>query len=293
MSYAEFLNRKKINSPDILDTRMKFSDASSYIWRARLAASSISRPTDHVITNVSDPSIVPNLTSKKPTVYAGTGYGGRVGDASSYTATLGATAIGRDSFGPTKIMRGAFSGTNLTTPPASQVVNGNGNADGKTTGLNMGYTETCAVFTPQTKSYFVDTIPVLATNKIGVSAVSGSSKGVQLPITCSTTSTTGAAMNADGSLATKDEKPLNIHSLGPKKTDFLTAITGPQVSRNGAGVRAPKVGGALDRPKYVEKHHGRAWGPRPYPNNGLNKFVPPTGAPAQLKINSPQHYHVA
>ena len=289
MSYAEFLNRKKINSPNILDTRMKFPDASSYIWRARLAAGGISRPTDHVITNVFDPSVVPTRNSKIPTVYAGTGYGGRVRDASSYTATLGATAIGRDSFGPTKIMRGAFSGTNLTTSPASQVVNSNGNADGKTTGLNMGYTETCAIFTPQTKSYFVDTIPVLATRKVGVSAVSGSRKGVQLPILCSTTSTAGAPMNADGSLASKDEKTSNTHPVGPKKTDFLTAITGPQVSRNGAGVRAPKVGGALDRPRYVEKHHGRAWGPKQYPS----PFVPPTGAPAQLKINSPQHYHVA
>jgi hypothetical protein len=289
MSYSEFLNRKKINSPNIVDNRMKFSDASSYIWRTRLGAASVSRPTDHVITNVNDPSVVPTLNSKKPNVYKGTGFGGKVMDASDFIATRGASAIGKDSFGPVKTNIGS-KGTCLAFAPASQVVDSNGNADGKGTGLNMGYQDTCAVFTPQTKSYFVDTIPAIKTGKVGVVAKSGATKGIQnaLP-NCKTTSTTGAAMNADGSLGAKDEKTLNLHPVGPEKTDFLTAILGPQVSSNGRGVRAPKVGGAIERPKYSERHHGRAWGPRPFPA----AFNPPNNAPAQLKINSPQHYFVA
>jgi hypothetical protein len=287
MSYSEFLNRKKINSPNIIDNRMQFTDASSYIWRTRLAAGRVRRPTDHVITNVNDPSVVPSL-SKKPHVYTGTGYGGKVMDASDYISTLGSTAIGNDRFGPVKIV--LSNPVNVTLPPASQIVSEYGNADGKDSGLNMGYQETCPTFNPQSKSYFVDTIPAIKTGKVGIVAKSGSSKGNQLPLPlCSTTNTTGAAMNADGSLGTKDERTPNLHPLGPKKLDFLTAVTGPQVSANGARGRAPKVGGAIDRPKYGERHHGRAWGPRPFPS----AFVPPTGAPAQLKINSPMHYHVA
>jgi hypothetical protein len=70
--------------------------------------------------------------------------------------------------------------------------------------------------------------------------------------------------------------------------DFVTAITGPQVSLNGAYGRAPKVGDALRKIPYVERHHGRAWGPRPYPS----ARVPPSGAPAQLKINDANHYKI-
>jgi hypothetical protein len=291
MSYSEFLNRKKINSPNVIDNRMQFSDASSYIWRKRLSAASVRRPTDHVITNVNDPAVVPNFNSKIPLVYTGTGFGGKVMDASDYIATLGATPIGRDSFGPVKTVLGPTNNVCLAAPPASQVVSEYGNTDRKTSGLNMGYTDTCAVFTPQTKSYFVDTIPAIKTGKVGVIAKSGASKGNQntLPSVCTTTNTSGAPMNPDGTLMGKDDKSPNLHPVGPKKTDFLTAITGPQVSANGARGRAPKVGAALERPKYGERHHGRAWGPRPYPA----AFNPPTGAPAQLKINSPQHYHVA
>lgn len=287
MSYSEFLNRKKINSPNIIDNRMQFTDASSYIWRTRLAAGRVRRPTDHVITNVNDPSVVPSL-SKKPQVYKGTGFGGKVMDASDYISTLGSTSIGRDSFGPVKTV--LSNPVDVTLPPASQVVSKYGNADRKDGGLNMGYQETCPTFNPQSKSYFVDTIPAIKTGKVGIVAKSGPSKGNQLPLPlCSTTNTSGAAMNPDGSLGTKDESTPNLHPLGPKKLDFLTAITGPQVSANGARGRAPKVGAAIDRPKYGERHHGRAWGPRPFPS----AFVPPTGAPAQLKINSPMHYHVA
>ena len=289
MSYSEFLNRKKINSPNIVDNRMQFDDASSYIWRKRLAVASVRRPTDHVITNVNDPSVVPTLNSKNPTVYVGNGLGGKVMDASDYIATLGATPIGHDTFGPVKTVLGASQGQFFTFAPASQVVTKYGNADGKNSGLNMGYKDTCAAFNPQTKSYFVDTIPLIKTHKVGVIAKSGSTKGNQNSVVCASTSTAGAPMNADGTLGSKEEKTPNLHPLGPKKIDFLTAITGPQVSANGARGRAPKVGGAIDRPKYGEKHHGRAWGPKAYPA----AFNPPTGAPAQLKINSPQHYHVA
>jgi hypothetical protein len=261
-----------------------------------MAAASVYRPTDHVITNVNDPSVVPNFHSKKPVVYKGTGFG-RVPDASDYILSQSATSLGADVFSQAKIVLGG--NTCLASPPASQVVGQSGNSDGKTNGLNLGYIGSCPsgkftpgrnmatpVFRPLTATCFVDTLPAIQNNLIGVqSKASFSGKpntqsGSQNPIICKTT-------NTSGNWQPKHEVKTNLHSLGPIKTDFLTGVLGPQVSQNGSNGRAPKVGSALSKPKYVEKHHGRAWGPKPFPS----AFVPPTGAPAQLKINSPMHYH--
>jgi len=71
---------------------------------------------------------------------------------------------------------------------------------------------------------------------------------------------------------------------------FVTGIQGPQVGGsqfpNG---RADKAGGVSVVQKGVVTHRG--WGgrtrmPYPYPR------VPPRGAPAQKKINDPNHYKV-
>ena len=298
MSYSEFLNRKKINSPKVIATNMSFGDASSYTWRRKMAVASVYRPTDHVITNVGDPNVVPDLHTKKPTVYKGTGFG-RVPDASDYTLSRSATALGRDVFSQTKLVIGGGSGKCLAAPPASQTVGESGNSDGGTRGLNLGYVASCPaghftpgsaltvpVFRPQSKSYFVDTLPVIQNDHVGVQSkeafggLPNTQAGAQNPVLCSTTK---------GANQIKQELPHLLHPIGPIKKDFVTGVLGPQVSANGAQGRAPKVGSAIARPKYSEKHHGRAWGPRPFPS----AFVPPTGAPAQLKINSPQHYHVA
>jgi hypothetical protein len=302
MSYSEFLNRKKINTPKVVATNMSLGDASSFTWRRKLAASSIYRPTDHVITNVSDPSVTPNLYSKKSLVTKGNGYGGKVPDASTYTLNQSARSLGNDTFSNTKLIIGGGSGNKcLAAPPASQVVSQLGNSDNRTRGLNLGYIASCPSgkftpgtslttpeYRPLTKSYFVDTIPVIQTNKIGVqnpstfSGVINTQAGSQNPIICRTTSTTG-------NWTPKAEVRPNLYSLGPIKTDFLTGILGPQVSTNGSSGRAPKVGAALANEKYVEKHHGnpnvRAWGPR----NTLLRRAPQPAAPAQLKINSAMH----
>ena len=292
MSYSSYLQRTQINAPKVQDTRMTMPDASSFTWRLKMKAGRQVRPTDHVITNVNDPSVTPNFYTKKTTVYAGTGYGGAVQDASDWTLVQSSRAIENDSFGG-KITSVCCN----VRAPASQIINENGNADGSKSGLNMGYMSTCTpVFRPQSKSYFVDTIPDIKTRKIGFlpsSAWNGAENthaGTQLPITtCTDTNTHGAAKLASGLLVPKDEKLLNLHSARPDKLDFVTAITGPQISRNGAFGRAPKVGAARDKIPYVERHHGLAKGPRAFGQI----YVPPTGAPAQLKINDPQHYFVS
>ena len=62
MSYADYLRTKQINAPKVLDKRMNLGDASTYTWRTKLATTNIRHPTNHVITNQSDPFLV--LVSK-------------------------------------------------------------------------------------------------------------------------------------------------------------------------------------------------------------------------------------
>ena len=276
MSYADYLRTKQINQPKIIDKRMQMGDASTYIWRAKLAANTVRRPTDHVLVDQNDPFLVAT-GANKPMVYKGTGQGGRVQDASLYTLSLGARSIGQDKFSVTKqIVGGGVGNKCLASPAASLIINENGNTDGKKIGLNMGATlvKCPAVFNPLTKSHFVDTIPELQTNKVDGS----------LPPGCTSTTT-------KGNWNPKAEVSSNLHSLRPPKTDFLTAVQGPQVSPDGSFGRAPKVGGPVESyylPNLPE-HHGTAKTLDRVPR----KFKPTTGAPAQKKIDGPQHYPVA
>ena len=279
MSYSEYLNRQKITSPKVIDTSMRLPDASSYTWRKKMASNIASNPSydrKHVINNVADPSLTPNFYTKKPGI--GFSYaGGRVKDASDYTLGLGAASIGQDVFGG-KLYRNVGSDCQLAHPPASQVVNQYGNVQGQTSGLNMGYVSTCTSgFQPQSKSYFVDTIPDIKLHKIGVSSAVGPTQGTQLPVTtCTDTNTHGVPKGQ-----TKDEVSLNLHPAGPVKQDFLTAVSGPQISANGKYGRAPKVGGALRKILYSERHHGLASQPPPH----YEGFHPPNSAPPQLLLN--------
>jgi hypothetical protein len=129
-------------------------------------------------------------------------------------------------------------------------------------------------YSPQTKSYFVDTIPDVKFHKTGPLN----------PINCVTTNTSGAQ-------GVKDVPPFNSYSArpyNPARAIFVTSPTGPQGGGGKTfGSRAPKVGGPAPFVKHAITHRG--WGGRnrtniPYPR------VPPTGAPAQLKINDPNHY---
>ena len=326
MSYTDYLKRLTINTPKVIDQQMKFPDASSYTWRTKMAATSVNRRTDHIINNVQDPSRAPMLFQPKNVSFRGSGFGGKVPDASLFTLSRGATAAGRDAFSKTKIVTNTenTSGECLTRPPASQVVSEFGNADGSLSGLNMGYsrqmyvvqqltsppsTTTVVVdqtgvctsqFRPLTKSQFVDTIPELKTRKIGsapqpsTTQTSGGIQVVQNKIDCPTTNTSGAVKsdafdsNGVGRVASKPVA-FNSYSEPPhnlKKALFVTGVLGPQTGGGHyPGSRAPKVGGVTVRPKGTISHRG--WGGRPRPSRYPEQRVPPTGAPAHLKINDP------
>jgi len=303
------MKRAAINRPIVIDRQMRLPDASAYTNRVRLAATYVDRRTDHVINNSQDLGIAPRLFSPSVMSYAGSGFGGRNQDASSWTQSCGARAIGNDNFfaadGTRKqVTNPAINGTVncLTRPPASQVVSEFGNADGSDVGLNMGYVTNCTpAFHPQAKSYFVDTIPDLKTHKIGSAPqpvgtqTNGGRQVVQNAISCRTTNTSGVAINQKKHVQpfnSYSERPNNSIGSGPNLVhrSFITSPTGPQTGGgNTPGSRAPVVGGVSVKPTGSITHRG--WGglsrnPYPHPR------VPPTGAPAQLKINDPNHYKV-
>jgi hypothetical protein len=297
----------KINAPKVIDTQMRLPDASSFTWRTKMAATTVNRRTDHVINNVQDPSATPTMNTKASTAYKGTGFGGKVQDASSYTMSLASTSLGRDVFtsGRIQTVTRNAAGNCLTTTPASQVVNERGNADSLVAGLNMGYTRIngasnqvglcTSIFYPLTESQFVDTLPAIKTNKVGVQNSStwngaiGTTPGSQNVIVCTNTNTSGNVKNANGTLVTKAEPARMLFSEPPTSTAkalFVTSPTGPQVGGGYLnGSRAPKVGGATPMATRTINHRGFASRTRqPYPG----PRIPPTGAPAQLKINQPK-----
>lgn len=317
MSYTDYLNRMKINMPKVIDTQMRLPDASSFTWRTKLGATSVNRRTDHVMNNTQDPRSSPSLVDKRAMSYVGTGFGGKVQDASSYTLSLGARSIGNDVFTGGRIQTNTQSTSIdsatgkarcLVSTPASQVVNQNGNADHDTTGLNMAYVlrqpygpAMCYTrFNPLSESQFVDTLPAIKTKKMGVlpvgSETSGgrdTNAGAQGTIVAINTYTSGNVKDASGNVIPNANQPYNTYSeppYNPAKALFVTSPTGPQVGgERFPGARASKVGGATPLAKRMITHRGWANPTRtPYPN----AFVPPTGAPAQKKINDPNHYKV-
>jgi hypothetical protein len=306
MSYTDYLRRKKINTPQVIDTQMRMPDASSFTWRTKLAATRVNQRSAHVINNTFDPSSTPYLRHQVLS-YPGNGFGGKVQDASSYTLSLGATSIGKDNFTSGRIVTNTLNaaGGCLTRPPASQVVSEAGNAEESVVGLNMGYVTTCNDgFYPLTKSHFVDTIPDLKTRKIGVkSRDPGDGLGrqiVQNTMTCTITDTVvakSAIVDANGiNLAEKKSVlPYNSYSAPPNNEvgsprnlvhgAFITSRTGLQTGGgNTPGSRAPIVGGVSVKPKGTITHRGWA---TPSINRYPHPFVPPNNSPAHLRLNGP------
>lgn len=316
MSYADFMRRKKINSPQIIDTQMKNPDVSSVIWRTKLATSIQSGLGDHIITNDSDPSNTgTSLYNKKVAIYKSSGYGGRNQDVSNYVLYSSAKSIAQDVFSGKIVTK---DNTCLTRTPASQIVSEKGNFDSSSNGLNMAYMRQqrsdgavidnigmCNTrFTPQVQTQFVDYLPSIKRG-LGVESREawkgqpgtqyGSQKPFGLPGECPTVFTQGNAKvsNAADGLVPKDiikfEKPDRPYNLEFAK--LQTARTGEQVGGgNIPGSRAPKVGGALRKIPSGINHRGVASLTKgrssPYKlNNGL-RSVPAINNPPGNALKS-------
>ena len=273
MSMSDYLRRKQINAPKILDTQMKHVDVSAAVWRMKLAVSSVIGVGKHALNEVFDPSKT-GTSAKISQVqsFKGAAFGGRNQDVSNYVMTKGAASIGRDSFGQGKIQSVTIGGANtggptlcLTTTPASQVVSERGNAETRTgvdadkTGLNMAYMRQrrsnglvvdnigmCNTrFTPQVESQFVDYLPSI---KLGLgvqsreawSGAPGTNSGSQNPFggpgECTSVFTRG---NAKVSNAADGLVPKAVVVLGqptrPYNADFARLQTAPSGPQVGGG----------------------------------------------------------
>jgi hypothetical protein len=284
MSYADYLRTEQINRPRIIDRRQRLGEASNYIQHTKLGASWIQGSTNHVINNQSDPFLptairIDQANRKMPIKFAGSGAGGRVQDASSFTLSRGARAVGADIFSSTKtVQRESIPPCIRATPAPSLVINEFGNFDGQTLGLNQGYqVSCCTVFEPLRASQLVVRNPAL--DRLGVTSreswngVEGTNYGVQNTFNCRTTLT-------EANHAIKLIPHGNLNSR-PIRADFRTAISGPQTSANGEFGRPGKLGGALRRIPYIESHRGN-------PNIGhLSKL-----SLAEVTYNKPESYPI-
>lgn len=97
MSYTEYMRRKAAAAPKIIDTTIR-SDASTITMRRRLQANRefFTSSRQGVINNVSDPSGTGTTSNIKASMATTKLNGGRIPDASLYTAFVGGTAINND-----------------------------------------------------------------------------------------------------------------------------------------------------------------------------------------------------
>lgn len=275
MSYTEFLRRKAAAAPKIIDTTIR-SDASTITMRRRLEANRefFTSTRQGVINNVADPSGTGTTSLLKATTVTIKESGGRIPDASMFTAFVGGTAIGNDG--------GVFQTARRL------VANSN----------DAGSISPCVAIAGPTPS----SIPKNA------------SQVTMQKMTCIQPSTEphiqnelGGALFVDNTIRLKHltsccvnnndiAQAIHTHPADVPHNDYqarpLKGNGGIPVFTISTADDARKVGDRNPRKlPYVEKHHGNDLNvnPRRVPT----KFQIPAGAPAQLKINDPFHYPVA
>ena len=295
MSYTEYLRRKAASSPVILSTRSKL-DASSYTNRVRLAASADFAADGQrygSITNTHDPN---SGGTAGQTIHAIGSYkkgsGGRVPDASFFTAYSGGQAIGKE------IQAG--------NPADRLLLNSN------SAGSLSGCVTIAAPIADRTASQFTNSIischqtkgeahstdattypgpPVFVDNTIQVKNYNLPQNKTKYQIAPKCTSCGGNPTIAGVACAfctpfaanhtPPADMPHNNWAPRPKKSAQPFIVT-PSPSD------ARKVGAALRKIPYVEKHNGNEnIGHIRYPDT---PYQIPRGTASHLKINEPNHY---
>jgi hypothetical protein len=285
MSYTEFLRRKAAAAPKVIDTTVR-SDASTITMRRRLQANRefFTSTRQGVINNVSDPSTTGTTSTIKRSQGTTKLSGGRVPDASMYTAFVGGSAIRRDG--------GVFQ------TPRRLVANSNA----------AGSISRCVVIpepVPYTGSgaYTANMVPQNASNR-----TSTLENCIQPSTEPHIQNELGAPLFVDDTIRLK-----HLTSCCVNNNDIAQAIHTHPVAQPIASYQARplkgnggipvftvaspgdarKVGAYdyKDSQKYIEKHHGNDFNvnPRRIPT----KYQIPAGSPAHLKINEPFHYPVA
>lgn len=296
MSYTEYLRRKAASTPVILSTRSKL-DASSYTSRVRLAASADFAADGQrygSITNTHDPN---SGGTAGQTIHAIGSHkkvsGGRVPDASFFTAYSGGQAIGKEIQSgnpPDRLLlnsnsEGSLSGCVTIAAPvpdrtASQFTNGIISCHQ----LNGEAHSTNATTYPGPPIFVDNTITHVKNYNLPQNKTK-----YQVAPACTAcggnptiTGTACAVCTAAANHTPPADMPHNTRwaPRPAKSAQPLISVPSPSDAR--------KVGAALRKIPYVEKHRGN-------PNIGHIQYPKtpyqiPAGTAPQLKINDPFHY---
>jgi hypothetical protein len=284
MSYTEYLRRKAAAAPKIIDTTVR-SDASTITMRRRLQANQefFTSTRQGVINNVSDPSGTGTTSNLKAATVTTKLNGGRIPDASMFTAFVGGTAIGNDG--------GVFQ------TAQRYVANSN----------DAGSISSCVAI--------ADPVPYTGTGVYTANMVpQNASNRTNTLENCRQPSTEPHNQNELGGPLFVDDtiRLKHLTSCCVNNNDIAQAIhthpadvphndyqARPEKGRGGIPIftistadDARKVGDRNPRKlPYIEKHHGNDLNvnPRRVPI----RYQIPAGSPAHLKINEPNHYPVA
>lgn len=278
MSYTEYLRRKAAASPVIIDTTPKKVDASFYTSSKRMATTQTFFTSSRVgvINNVADPSGTGTTSLQKSVRSTTKANGGRVPDASSFTAYVGGQAIGKD------IQSGL--------PPARLTANSN----------SAGSISRCVAI-PEPAPFRGGSF---APNNVPMNSGSGyfgntkhcDEEGRPEPHTANElgaplfVDTMRPAVPSSNTCQNSQQAPCKpvIHThptIAPHPTFPNRPAPTPMGPKLSTDI-GRKVGAAIARKPYIEKHHGNDGNvnPRRIPR----KYQIPAGAPAHLKINDPQ-----
>lgn len=275
MSYTEFLRRKAAAAPKIIDTTVR-SDASTITMRRRLQANAefFTSTRQGVITNVSDPSGTGTTSLLKSATVTTKTSGGRIPDASMFTAFVGGSAIGKDG--------GVFQ------PVQRYLTNSN---DSGSISACVAISEPTPSTVPKNASQFIlekqnciqpSTEPHIQSELGGSLFVDDTIRLKHLSACCVGGNEISKAIHTHPT-----DVPHNEYQARPLKGNGgipVFTVASPDDARKVGDHNPRKI-------PYVEKHHGNDLNvnPRRVPT----KYQIPADSPAHLKINEPKHYPVA
>jgi hypothetical protein len=274
MSYTEFLRRKAAAAPKIIDTTVR-SDASTITMRRRLQANRefFTSARQGVITNVSDPSGTGTASLLKSATVTTKASGGRIPDASTFTAFMGGDAINGDG-GVFQTARRYVANSNDAGSISSCVTIADPIPFANASQFAL---EKQNCYQPSTEPHIQNELgaPVFVDNTIRLK---------HLTSCCVNNNDIAQAIHTHPA-----DVPHNDYQARPLKGNGgipVFTIARADDARKVGSYNFPR-----DHHKYVEKHHGNDLNvnPRQVPI----KYQIPAGSPAHLKINDPNHYPVA
>lgn len=263
MSYAEYLRRKASTAPVIIDTTPKKVDASFFTSQTRLENSR----TFYTSSRVGVVNNTQELTSSLSNKPSGNlkASGGRVPDASAFTAFVGGQAIGNKILPPARLVTnsGALNSISVCTPIEGPTPFTGGLFSPNNVPMSAG-----SGYLNNTK-HCEDSgrIEPHIANELGPPIFVDNMRPAAPPAT----STTGLCKNIEhlhpviSSHVGVPNRAIPTHVIPTRSTDI-----------------GRKVGAATANLKYVERHHGN-----PVVNRPVYGRFKPSNGPAQLKINDP------